>query len=46
MYISSMGFKTKDEAESEMARIIEHKEEYTGALTISEHIKKRLGNPC
>lgn len=40
MYISYTGFKTKNEAEQEMKTIMEHKERYTEALTVNEHMRK------
>lgn len=43
MYISYTGFKTIDEAKQEMKTIIEHKEKYTDALTINEHLGKIRG---
>lgn len=41
MYISYTGFKTIDEARQEAKTIMEHKEEYTDALTFDEHSNYR-----
>lgn len=40
MYISYTGYKTEEEAKSEMEIIVEKKEEYAAALTIPEYFEK------
>lgn len=41
MYISYSGFKTYEEANQEAKTIMEHKDEYTNALTVNDYIKLR-----
>lgn len=40
MYITYTGFKTIDEAQHEMKSIMDHKEEYEEAMTVSEYLVK------
>lgn len=42
MYISYRGFKTEEEAKEEMKNIMNHKDEYINALTVTGHINKRI----
>lgn len=44
MYISYRGFKTVSEAEQEVSKIMNHKNEYVNALTVTEHIKRSILN--
>lgn len=39
MYISSSAFKTKADAIAELAAVMDHKEKYTDALTLADHLK-------
>lgn len=42
MFISYKGFKTEGEAKEEMKSIMNHKCDYTNALTVTEYINKRI----
>lgn len=42
MFISYKGFKTEGEAKEEMNNIMNHKDDYTNALTVAGHINKRI----
>lgn len=42
MYMSYRGFKTEGEAKKEMNTIMCHKEKYRNALTVMEHMNKRI----
>lgn len=39
MFISYKGFRTEDEAKEEIKNIMNHKNDYTNALTVSRHIR-------
>lgn len=42
MFISYRGFKTEGEAKEEMKKIMNHKDDYTNALTVAGHINKKI----
>lgn len=42
MFLSYKGFKTEGEAKEEMNNIMNHKDDYINALTVAEHINKRV----
>lgn len=41
-FLSYKGFKTEEEANEEMKNIMNHKEDYTNALTVAGHINKKI----
>lgn len=41
MFISYMGFKTLDEREAEMDKLMEHKKKYVDAISVEEYLHKK-----